>query len=40
MALEKFMEKGNYYYQAIILDINMPVMDGIETCKMILDLME
>ncbi len=39
LALEKFMEKGTFYYQAIILDINMPVMDGIETCIMMLDLM-
>ena len=28
-------EKGKNYYKAIVLDINMPIMDGIDACNKI-----
>lgn len=35
VAYELVKAKGRAYYQAIILDINMPIMDGIEACNQI-----
>ena len=29
-AVEQFQKKGNGYYQAILMDIRMPIMDGLE----------
>jgi len=34
-ALERYKEKGNDYYDMILMDINMPVMDGITASKKI-----
>jgi response regulator RpfG family c-di-GMP phosphodiesterase len=34
-ALDLVKMKGSTYYHAIILDINMPIMDGIEACNKI-----
>mmetsp|Transcript_44917 Transcript_44917/g.59626 ORF Transcript_44917/g.59626 Transcript_44917/m.59626 type:complete len:101 (-) Transcript_44917:565-867(-) len=34
-ALEKVLLKRPSYYSVIILDIQMPIMDGIEACKKI-----
>lgn len=35
VAYELVKAKGRAYYKAIILDINMPIMDGIEACNQI-----
>ena len=34
-AVDKFLQKSEGYYYAILMDIRMPVMDGIEATKMI-----
>mmetsp|Transcript_29573 Transcript_29573/g.36685 ORF Transcript_29573/g.36685 Transcript_29573/m.36685 type:complete len:91 (-) Transcript_29573:461-733(-) len=34
-AVDKAFAKPAYYYSVIILDISMPVMNGIEACKKI-----
>jgi two-component system sensor histidine kinase/response regulator len=34
-ALNKFKEKPKDYYDAIILDINMPIIDGVEASNKI-----
>ena len=34
-ALERYKEKGNDYYDMIMMDINMPIMDGITASKKI-----
>lgn len=35
VAYELVKKKGRKYYKAIILDINMPIMDGIDACNQI-----
>jgi CheY-like chemotaxis protein len=35
VAYELVKAKGRAYYKAIILDIHMPIMDGIEACNQI-----
>ena len=32
LAVDAVLARGPFYYKVIILDINMPVMDGIEAC--------
>jgi CheY-like chemotaxis protein len=34
-ALENVKEKGNFYYPVILMDINMPIMDGLESTEKI-----
>lgn len=34
-AYDQVLLKGRYYYHVIILDINMPIMDGCEACNRI-----
>ena len=36
-ALQKIIAHPIDYYDAIILDINMPIMDGYEACTLIYD---
>ena len=38
IALNEYKEKGFGYYDLILLDIHMPVMDGIETITSILEI--
>lgn len=36
-AVEMVLSKEPNYYKAIVLDISMPIMDGVEACKKILE---
>ena len=35
-AVERYLSKPQNYYSVIILDISMPIMNGIEACEIIL----
>ncbi|MEG1972092.1 MAG: response regulator, partial [Oscillospiraceae bacterium] len=35
LALESFAQKSSYYFDAILMDIQMPIMDGITATKAI-----